>query len=322
MPLILSSYLIYNSVGHITEEAIRSLGIVVGFARQLQEKDSECWSLPFFHWIIRDFTLELMDNCGYPITESQYLENSLEEQKGLTETIENKNKVRRRFKQFFKQRTCSTLIRPYNENPLEIREEFQQQSGHVKAKILSTIEPKQIKGVKLTPMLFLQLVETLLVDVNSGSGLNLENSWRSVYFAHERELLGRLEYKLYDEVQHMREEELPKAYNWVRLRFQSLFEQESFSSDAPVGEIRKEMDRILECIKAQLDNKVVEMEQRRVNSGLEVFYQELRDTKRSLGSMAQADECISGIVCQDLVAGLTPRKAEEVRQKVRTVIRE
>lgn len=68
LPLILSSYLIYNSMGYITEEAIRGIGVVVGFAKEIQTKENELFSFPFFHWIIRDFTLELMDTAGYPIT--------------------------------------------------------------------------------------------------------------------------------------------------------------------------------------------------------------------------------------------------------------
>ena len=73
--LLLSSYMIYNTMGYITEEAIRGLGVILGFAQDLEGAND--LNLPFFHWIIRDFTLELSDTLGYPITEKQYLERSL-----------------------------------------------------------------------------------------------------------------------------------------------------------------------------------------------------------------------------------------------------
>jgi hypothetical protein len=70
-PLLLSSYLLYNSVGNITEEAIRTLGIIVSLARDVQlksHKSEACSYFPAFHWILRDFTLQLEDSAGNKIS--------------------------------------------------------------------------------------------------------------------------------------------------------------------------------------------------------------------------------------------------------------
>ena len=50
---------------------------------------------PSFLWILRDFSLRLEDSNGYEITMKQYLENSLQEQKGMSDAIEAKNRIRR-----------------------------------------------------------------------------------------------------------------------------------------------------------------------------------------------------------------------------------
>jgi hypothetical protein len=50
---------------------------------------------PSFLWILRDFALRLEDSEGYSITQKQYLENSLTEQKGMSDAIEAKNRIRR-----------------------------------------------------------------------------------------------------------------------------------------------------------------------------------------------------------------------------------
>ncbi len=42
----------------------------------------------------------------------QYLERSLEEIKGITDSTEQKNKMRRQFKHFFKERDCMVLGKP------------------------------------------------------------------------------------------------------------------------------------------------------------------------------------------------------------------
>jgi hypothetical protein len=52
-------------------------------------------------WVIRDFSLQLKNQKGDNISAKEYLENALELQKGLSESIENKNRTRRLLKTFF-----------------------------------------------------------------------------------------------------------------------------------------------------------------------------------------------------------------------------
>jgi len=68
------------------------------------------------------------------ITQKKYLENSLKDQKGISDTIEAKNRIRRLIRSFFLDRDCHTLVRPVeneqniqnlNEVPnSELRSEF------------------------------------------------------------------------------------------------------------------------------------------------------------------------------------------------------
>ena len=54
----------------------------------------------------------MIDKNGENIQAKEYLEQSLENQKGSSDAIENKNKIRRMLKHFFKERDCFTLVRP------------------------------------------------------------------------------------------------------------------------------------------------------------------------------------------------------------------
>lgn len=41
-----------------------------------------------------------------------YLEKALDQQKGFSDAIEQKNRIRRLIKHFFKERDCFTMVRP------------------------------------------------------------------------------------------------------------------------------------------------------------------------------------------------------------------
>lgn len=70
---------------------------------------------PAFLWVVRDFSLRLHDTMGNQITTKEYLENAIQQQKGSSDQIETKNRIRRMVKHFFKDRDCFTLIRPVEE---------------------------------------------------------------------------------------------------------------------------------------------------------------------------------------------------------------
>ena len=91
---------------------------------------------PAFLWVLRDFALQLVDADGNEINQKTYLENALKDVKGLSDAVENKNRVRRMIRHFFKERDCFTMVRPMEDERMlqnlaaapdqMIREEFVQ----------------------------------------------------------------------------------------------------------------------------------------------------------------------------------------------------
>lgn len=85
---------------------MNSLNIITNLAKELQSKnlgnDRLEEEFPSFLWVVRDFTLKLVSTDGEPIDAKGYLEQALEIQKGLSDAVENKNKIRRMIKHFFK----------------------------------------------------------------------------------------------------------------------------------------------------------------------------------------------------------------------------
>jgi hypothetical protein len=115
LAILASSSFIYNSVGSIDENALQNLSLVVNLTKSIQvaanphedeEDDPEELSsyFPSFYWVVRDFALQLIDAEGDQITPKEYLERALALQKGFSDDVEEKNRIRRLLTTFFNDR--------------------------------------------------------------------------------------------------------------------------------------------------------------------------------------------------------------------------
>ncbi len=102
LAILLSSLLVFNSVGTIDEGALNNLSLVVNLSKTIQvrnsggdvDPDELADYFPGFFWVLRDFALKLEDETGNDITSKQYLEMGLKEQRGSSDAVEKKNRVR------------------------------------------------------------------------------------------------------------------------------------------------------------------------------------------------------------------------------------
>lgn len=92
----MSSAFLYNTVGAIDENAIDRLGLVLRLCQHLKSDNYN--DFPDFYWILRDFSLALVDKNNAPLTTKAYLENCLSNQPGDSEY---RNKIRQSIKQAF-----------------------------------------------------------------------------------------------------------------------------------------------------------------------------------------------------------------------------
>lgn len=87
LAILLSSFFLYNSVGAIDENALQQISLVINLTKHIQIKagsaredtDPEEYAnyFPAFLWVVRDFTLQLVDTEQEPITSKEYLEKAL-----------------------------------------------------------------------------------------------------------------------------------------------------------------------------------------------------------------------------------------------------
>jgi hypothetical protein len=87
LAILLSTCFVYNSVGSIDENAIQSLNMVLNLTDHISkvsrgDESTPKSEMPNFVWVVRDFSLQLIDDKGVHITAKEYLENALAQQKG------------------------------------------------------------------------------------------------------------------------------------------------------------------------------------------------------------------------------------------------
>ena len=195
LAILLSSYFVYNSVGSIDENALTNLNFVINLSKFIHlrngEKETDPEELanlfPSFLWVLRDFSLQLIDDDGETITPKEYLEKILEGTKNMQDP---KNKIRKLIKAYFKDRDCFTMIRPLtNEGQLQnleqlpmekLRPEFLDQILNLKKKILGRVKVKSLNGKALNKEMYLNLIKNLIGALNSGNVPNIENTWMSM----------------------------------------------------------------------------------------------------------------------------------------------
>ena len=195
MAILLSSYFLYNSIGGIDESALQNLNFLINLSKFIRlkagdtETDPEELSnlFPSFLWVCRDFSLQLIDDNGENITAKEYLEKVLEGTKKLQDP---KNRIRKLIKAYFKDRDCSTMVRPLtNETkllnledlpPEQLRPEFLEQIITLRKKVLGRLKVKTLNGKPLNGEMYLNLVRYLISALNSGNVPYIENIWISM----------------------------------------------------------------------------------------------------------------------------------------------
>ena len=201
--ILISSLFIYNSFGTIDEVVLNNLSLILNLSKSLKirnnsnslntkddDEEEMAKYFPSLLWILRDFALKLEDSEGNVITAKQYLENALMEQKGATESIEEKNLVRKMIKTYFLERDCFPMVRPVeNERDLQklmtlsddqIRPEFLRQSEMLRNKIYMKIKPKNFNGKLLSGQMLINLLESIIEAINEGAIPVIEDSWKYI----------------------------------------------------------------------------------------------------------------------------------------------
>ncbi|XP_077192895.1 guanylate-binding protein 7-like isoform X2 [Paroedura picta] len=197
LAVLLSSTLVYNSMGIIDQHAMDQLHYVTELTERIKsksptenleaEEDSAEYVrfFPTFIWAVRDFSLQLVLN-GQPCTEDEYLENALKLKKGNSCENQAFNLPRKCVQFFFPTRKCFLFDRPTNQKNLhrleemeesELEAKFVQQVRQFCHHVYETSNPKTIPGGHIVNgRLLATLVATYVDTIRSGGVPCMENA--------------------------------------------------------------------------------------------------------------------------------------------------
>lgn len=232
LAILLSSYFIYNSMGTIDENALQSLNLVINMAKEVRvseeggelNEEDIAMNFPSFLWVVRDFALKLVNAEGVKLSANEYLENCLQPVKGISENVENKNKIRRLLKFFFQDRDCVTVVRPA-ENEEEIqslnladssqfRKEFLEQMMRIKSKIFRRTKPKKFNHRVLNGPMLLELAKSYVSVLNSGKTPNIQGAWHYLMESENDRAAQYTMHEIENFVKEIREDSFFKDKKW------------------------------------------------------------------------------------------------------------
>ncbi|OQR92603.1 guanylate-binding protein [Thraustotheca clavata] len=196
LALLLGSYFVYNSRGVIDGNAVEDLSLVVNLSKHIQTSATSQSNpgalhefFPSFLWVVRDFTLQLLDN-GKEITSKQYLENALKPQGGFSADVAARDQIRALLSDFFRDRDCVTLVRPVEDEAQlrnlpnipygELREEFRSKFETMKKRLFEKAQPKALFGKALNGAMFTNLAKSYVEALNSGKAPVISSAWSRV----------------------------------------------------------------------------------------------------------------------------------------------
>lgn len=193
LALLLCSLFIYNCKNTIDQSALSNLNMVAHISEHIRvsgrdpaESDLAKF-FPALLWIVRDFSLELVDHNNISIEQAEYLERALVPIDGVDP---GKNDVRNSIRRYFPQRDCVTMVRPVadekqiknmsNLAESDMRPEFVAQAASLRRKIIQMARPKQLCGTCVTGPLLARLAEDYCQAFNQGRAPAIKDSWSMI----------------------------------------------------------------------------------------------------------------------------------------------
>ncbi|XP_061094548.1 guanylate-binding protein 1-like [Conger conger] len=198
LAVLLSSALVYNSVGTIDNNALQQLHYVTELTEHIkvksQAKDEDedgdestefMRFFPSFVWTVRDFTLQLEYN-GKPITADEYLDNALKLKAGHGKQVMQYNMPRNCLRNYFPKRKCFVFDRPTSAENMKRMDElsdkdlepsFVQQATSFCDYIYGEAKTKTMKGgYNMTGRMLGSLAKMYVDAICSGQIPCLENA--------------------------------------------------------------------------------------------------------------------------------------------------
>ena len=232
LAILLSSAFVYNSTSHLDEAALQTLSLMTRVSEALGDAADGR-----LYWVLRDFSLQLVDEDGQKISHAEYLERA------LAQAGASKCATREAIRSVFPNRHLVTLPRPGRGESAQnleakgaagVNAKFERHLETFRAHLREHISPVRAAGVSLTGRAYVEYARALVARLNEGALPRIEDAWsliaRTQHAEGERTALAQLEAEL-----AARETQPDDAWRaWARARAHALVhEPRRFVPPAP-----------------------------------------------------------------------------------------
>ena len=222
--ILISSLLVFNSIGNIDENSLINFNFIIKLIKTIklrstldEENDSILVEfLPMLLWVLQNSNLKLEDKMGNTITEKEYMETCLQLINGSSDSIEENNRIKSLVKSYFPDRDCFVMMDSLDNNNNIINKKknqlpkYEEQINVLKNKITKKIKPKMFYNNYLTGNMVIELIESLLININSGGAPILSNSWKYIMKSECSKLANDLILKFGNELKEYRNQNINK----------------------------------------------------------------------------------------------------------------
>ena len=274
LALLLSSAFLYNSMGPIDETALQTLSLMTRVTENVKFEAEETMSsdisphMPKFYWILRDFSLKLVNKKNEAMSENQYLAEALQETSDA-----NKNNVRDAIKNSFQHRNLITLPRPSNsvdpnsqrlEDKLTgLSKNFTNAVDTLRNRIFQETSQMQAQEKVISGKMYAVLCRHFASVVQTNAVPVIKDSWTLIASIHAKDLKDTLLADVLHSLSTMKakpKEQLNEDMKKLKMAFIDRFTKESMKPvDNDVkNDFATQMDNIINESKRRLELNISE----------------------------------------------------------------
>lgn len=245
--VLICSAFAYNSMSHLDEAAVQTLSLMTKISQSLEGGGHD----PSLYWVLRDFSLQMVDSEGKPMKNQEYLEQALQPPAG-SEKCATRDAIR----SVFRERNLVTLPRPHRGESAQkldakgssgISPKFERFLNIFRDHICDHTRKYTVNGIEVGGAVYVEHVRNIVRMINEDGAIpKVEDTWTLLARAQQTEVFSGIQeaMRAVVETEWTAPREEGEARTLLRERIATLFERAQFLAP-PAEDARVTLDRIL-----------------------------------------------------------------------------
>jgi hypothetical protein len=245
--VLICSAFAYNSMSHLDEAAVQTLSLMTKISQSLEGGGHD----PSLYWVLRDFSLQMVDSEGKALKNTEYLEQALQPPSG-SEKCATRDAIR----SVFGERHLVTLPRPHRGESAQkldakgssgISPKFERFLNIFRDHVCDNTRKYTVNGIEVGGGVYVEHVRNIVRMINEDGAIpKVEDTWTLLARAQQTEVFSGIQeaMRAVVETEWTAAREESEARTILRERVTTLFERAQFLAP-PSEDAQATLDRIL-----------------------------------------------------------------------------